>query len=250
MALVEYGGGVTAFRGSIGGVTFHSNRAGKIARLKPYSRKVVTEAQIGRIAVLGDLVVIWDGLTAAQKTGWMGFADTYTKTDKWGDTRTLSGFNWFFSINSNRRLIGESDLLSYPVYANASVPPVFTVVCNSTRILLKWDAEYSYSDTEMVVYTTPPLNRVTNSFRGHLRFTKVVSGSDVKSQYIETEWKSVHGLNYPPSGVTDQFSIGVACLFIRNSSGVSNAMRIANGIFEAGACGVGCMIIGSTFIVG
>jgi len=247
MALVEYGGGVTAFRGSVGGVTFQSNRAGKIVRTKPRPRKVVTVSQNNRMAIMSELAVDWQNLSAANKVAWGGFADAYTKVDKWGNVRTLTAFNWFLSINANLREIGESEISATPFYSAPAIPPLYTVVCNNTRILLRWETEYDYPLDEMLIFTTQPLNRVTNSFRGYLRLTKQVAGSDVHSQYIETEWKSTHGLDYPPSGTSDMFSIGVACLLIRKSSGIASQFRIANSIFESGTCGVGCMIIESSF---
>ena len=84
MAKVTYGALVTEINGSIGGITFQTNRAGTIARIRPASFRSRTGKQNTEIANFTSLIAGFSALTLAQKQAWDTFASVHTKETKFG----------------------------------------------------------------------------------------------------------------------------------------------------------------------
>lgn len=108
MALVEYGSIITDIRGSIGGLTFQHTKSGKIARLKPSPFKHQNQSQQDKHKIVTSAVAQWHDLTLSEKLSWNAYADVNQREDRFGRMRSLTGFNWFYSINYNRLALGET----------------------------------------------------------------------------------------------------------------------------------------------
>lgn len=64
---------------------------------KPANRRPLN--QILHRHVMYNLKVFWDNLTIGEKNAWTSFANTWTTTNKYGDTIMISGYNWFLKFN-------------------------------------------------------------------------------------------------------------------------------------------------------
>lgn len=113
MALVLYGGGVSEFRGSIGGSTFSRNKAGAIVRNKTYPVKKKTQLKAGHQSSFSYLVGYYNNtLTYSQRQAWTSYASGTPFTNKLGQTYYMSGLQAFLRTNIHM-LSGGFDIFDY-----------------------------------------------------------------------------------------------------------------------------------------
>lgn len=101
MALVKFGGGITAMSGSIAGNTFARNRFGYYSRsrTKPVNSNSAGQTQMRTI--LAYLAEAWhEQLSAAQRTAWETYASAIAMKNRLGETIKLTGFQHFIRSNS------------------------------------------------------------------------------------------------------------------------------------------------------
>jgi len=130
MARIIYGSIITDIKGSIGGITYQKNGSGSIARLKPRKTKANTQKQRDQQPRLKGIQREWNELTLANKILWNDFASVNNKIGLDGNPKTLTGYQWFLTINQNRALFGDTSLLD---------PPVYEIVNPINSISLTWD---------------------------------------------------------------------------------------------------------------
>lgn len=103
MALIQFGGGITAMSGSIGGTTFARNRSGAYSRARTKPVNPNTAAQVKCRSVVSYLTEYWyTDLSPAQRTAWGVYASNVAMKNKLGQSISLSGFNHFIRGNSPR----------------------------------------------------------------------------------------------------------------------------------------------------
>lgn len=219
MARVSYGGGVIAFRGSIAGSTFQRTIAGNIVRQRMNCARTITPMQSDIHAETYDLSVCWHALPEDAPPLWNTFAQTYGRTTKFGNTTLLSGYAMFLSVNSNRRLLGQTTLDYPPTFAIPT--PLLTCYTYSDAT-----ANHNYfrftltpSPDWICIYTTPPLPINTTSFRKFLRLTTLLEPGEDSGYDLITDWTAVHGLDLPPSAAAG-FQNCVMAYTIKESSGL------------------------------
>ena len=152
MAKVEFGALVTALSGSIGGWTFHRNRSGNIVRSRGAALRNSTTKQTLAHQSHIKFLQLFQALTQVNKDLWNDFADTFTKTDKFGTVKTLTGQNWFESIGFNRELVGESILDSPPAHILPVAMQDFNLVVGSAEIEIIFNAAFNPADNALVIY--------------------------------------------------------------------------------------------------
>jgi len=249
MALVEYGAGISALRGSIGGWTFHKNRAGNIVRLRSGTHKQTTPKQDAAIARHVDILSAWQELTGVQKVAWDSFANAHTKTDMWGDVRTLTGQNWFETVNLNRELVGNPRIATPPSYSLPIGNTNFSVTVDATQILITKNPPLNPADTGLIIRTTPPLSRSTTSLRSSLRLTYTNPSGPFTPFDIKNFWTATHGCFWPPSPVTSVFTIGIMLQLIRKTSGITSPGNTLLGDLVVSPEGIGFWAIEVDFEV-
>lgn len=249
MALVEYGAGISALRGSIGGWTFHKNRAGNIVRLRSGTHKQTTPKQDTAIAKHVDILSAWQAITPAEKLSWDSFANAHTKTNMWGDVRTLTGQNWFEAVNLNRELVGNPRITSPPSYSLPIGNTNFSVTVDATQILITKNPPLNPPDTGLIIRTTPPLSRSTTSLRSNLRLTVVRPTGPYTPFDIKNFWTATHGCFWPPSPVTSFFTIGIMLQLIRKTSGITSPGNTLLGDLTITPKGIGFWAIEVDFEV-
>jgi hypothetical protein len=100
MAIVKYGGGITEFRGSIGGVTFSRNQAGTFGRIRKKPRYQATTPAQTIASALSYYTAIWGYLlTVAQRNAWVALAAATPWTNRLGQTYYPTGLNLFVRSN-------------------------------------------------------------------------------------------------------------------------------------------------------
>jgi len=250
LARVTYGSIITEINGSIGGITFQANRAGTIARLRPASFKSRTGKQNTEIAKFTSLIAGFSELSLADKQDWDSFANAHTKETKFGETRTLTGQNWYTAINAHREQLSLARLDVPPMFQMPIGNDNFSLVVDATKIEVTKNPPTSPNDTSLIFWGTPPLRRATTSLRSSLRFLKVEQSQPFTVIDLTTFWETTFGCDWPPLGLTANFNIFIGMQIVRESSGIASALNIQGEPLEIPGVGVGFQIVGSTNVIG
>jgi len=244
MARVQFGGGVTAIVGSIGGNTFQSNRSGYIIRSRGFTQKQVTSKQITAMNAHQNMLYLWSLLTLIEKQSWDTLALAHQKDDKFGQTKTLTGLNWFESVNYMRILCGLSTLNTAPVYAAPSAVPTYTVNASITKLQLIINTPQTITDNYAIIRATPPINKTTTSFQKQLKFVSVIQSDYWDDVDITADWENATGYSWPPSFDANKFQIGIMIQSVDINSGITSVgSRFINSMLD----GIGYMEIGASF---
>ena len=170
MARVTYGSGITELAGSIGGVTYQKNASGNIAKLRsnpvvnPTSRQAVYQQQMAM------LVTFWPTLSQANKDAWNDLAAAHLHTTPWGESKKISGYQWFLSCNIYR-LKEFSTIRTIPGnWLIISPPDQFIIETSATYIRAAWAPDYDgYS---IIGYISLPLRQSSLKLRRSLFYIK------------------------------------------------------------------------------
>jgi len=249
MAKVLYGGGITEYTGSIGGLTFQNTRAGHIVRTRPGRSKTMSKKQNSIIVNNSYFLKYWFGLNSFQRAEWQDFADDYPLTDKWGQTKLLNGCNYFIYINNNRQLLGLSVKYTPSFPTPPSAIGSFDLKLYLNSFIIIFDIAQLDNDAGVVIYTTPPMRRYTDSIRSEIRLTKIISTVDFTNINITADWKNTHNLPLPVCDENDRYYIGVLIQYINKTSGMSGVFSKLISYYEAEEKGIGNMIIETNFVV-
>jgi len=250
MAKVTYGSIITEINGSIGGITFQTNRAGTIARLRPASFKSRTGKQNTAIANFTSLTAGFSELSLVDKQDWDAFANAHTKETKFGEVRTLTGLNWYISVNGHREQLSLPRIDVPPMFLMPVGNDNFSLVVDAAKIEVTKNPPTSPMDTSLLFWATPPLRRATTSLRSELRFLSAVQAQPFGVIDLTSFWEATFGCDWPPLGLTANFNIFVGMQIVRETSGIASALNIQGAPLVTPGVGVGFQIVGSTNIIG
>ena len=249
MAIVRYGAGITEIVGSIGGWTFQKNPAGNIIRLRPRQKKYLTEKQsIARNNHIKYLQSYLD-LPLAKKQLWSDFAELHTKDNIFGQSKTLTGQNWFEAINYNLHLIGQSEIQVPPDYELPVAVPEYSVNLTDEKIEVVFDPPVDPADTSIIIRTTFPTSVISKNVQAYNRITLVQESGPYNTIDITEAYKETHKIPYPPSPVAYCYLISVIVQTVNKNSGIASVGLIKQNSLILPAEGIGAWIIDDTFIV-
>jgi len=249
MALVEFGALVTSLKGSIGGWTFQRNRSGNIVRLKPRTTVNPTSKQTVIQSEFVSLIQGFQALTTAQKLLWDDFATLNTKENKFGFAKTLSGQNWYQSVNFQRERLGLARLLVPPANLLPEQIVAFDLTVNLSKIEISNIFPNDPTDTGILIATTTANTLLTDKQRSAFRETKVETGGPFGTIDITAQWEATHGINWPAGSDLDCISVGVEIVPVRGTTGITGTRIVKVNTGTASDLGIGEMAIGSTFVV-
>lgn len=250
MARVQFAAPITVIKGSIGGWTFHKNRSGNIIRLRGQASKQSTTKQTAAHELHQKFLREFQKLGLSSKEAWDTFALTFPKENKFGEEKTLTGQNWFESVNQNRELINESILQTPPSHIIPPGVPSTTLEIDLSTIKLTVATGTDLTDTAFIIRSTFPHTRTTTSVRSALRLTKIITTAAPGIIDITSDWETTHGLQYPPSTTAACFTITVMIQTMNIISGITSPGLIIFDDLRIPVQGIGVMIIDSTFVVG
>lgn len=187
MARVTYGESITEYAGSIGGVTFLRNASGPIAKLRSNPPVNPSPDQSTYQGNMAKLVAYWPTLSQPNKDLWDAYAVAHDHTTPWGETKTLSGFQWFLSVNLSRLLRNYSVLPSPPAWTAYSPPQSFTLVATSTYLRCEWSPPYTFP-LNLFFYLTLPLRQSSIKLRRSIFYVGVLWDQSDLSNYDITSF--------------------------------------------------------------
>lgn len=188
MAKVLFSGvGAVDIRGKLNGSVFSKNKSGAITRVKVTPSNPQTSYQLAARSLLASLSQLWRTLAASKINAWNSQAESFTKTNVFGNSVTPSGKNLFVGLNTNLDLAGVAPLTSPPAPAEVEQPIAGTAVME-----FDGDKTVAYTGTTaasaIAVYVCAPQSAGRRSVKSRMRLLKVVAGNiaspiDIKSEY-------------------------------------------------------------------
>lgn len=219
MAIVEYGPFITDMKGSIGGITFQHNASGKIARIKPKPNLSQTELQRQQHQAVNFYNIEWHKLTLVQQQAYNTYAGLNQKLDRFGKLRSITGFNWFFSINYNRQVF------KYPI---ATTPPAYNLPTSlTTAILMVTPVAIGINlspmwvpvNSGLYIYFTSPITTTGLNFDRQLRLVYADDPGSIGNLVLTSEWSKVWDMTWNNIYVAGGFHIGCLIIPVNQVSG-------------------------------
>jgi len=129
MAILAFGAPVTGIRGTIGGVTYSSNKSGPYTKLWAKGSNVRTGPQSINRALLASLAARWRTLDPADRADWDDFADDPAQelTNSLGEGYYISGFLWWNKISRELIRAGRDPLESGWNVTKPIAPEILTL---------------------------------------------------------------------------------------------------------------------------
>jgi hypothetical protein len=232
MARVWYGGIITDMKGSIGGTTFQANAAAKISKMRSTRRKGNSPLQLECMTIFQDQLTNWAALSQYSKELWNDFALAHSKTNKWGETKIMTGINWFLSINNYLSLCGETPLAEPPVWETPLAIPEYDGQFIPEDTFLNFLDTFVHTNHYILVFTSPLLKTVSTANRKVLRLTKYVDPGSTDEIYFENDWVSTHNIPVPIPGDPVQKNIFVALITVHKTKGIASAFNSIYVVYE------------------
>ena len=219
MARVTYGSGVTELAGSIGGVTYQKNASGNIAKLRANPTVNPTALQADYQTRMAMLVAYWSTLSQADKDTWDAFAAAHDHTTPWGETKTLSGYQWFLSSSLMRLLYYSTFSDVAPTWEVQPPPNAFTIETSATYIRVAWVPDYN-APNDLIAYVSLPLRQSSLKLRRSHFFIKTYLTAPALTNWDLT------------SEIASLFNVTWADFY--NSSDCNVIIRLRQGRFSRG----------------
>jgi hypothetical protein len=203
MARILYGPLATDLKGSIGGITFHSNASGTIVKRKPNQLNKGNALQVESQSVFSTFRAAWGALASASQVLWNAFADLHNRTNYFNEVKILTGYNWFLSININANLCSQSLLTDPPAYVLPANPGTFVIILSPTHLFVVFTGTYDHSGVYLFVYFTPPLRSQSLTNRSKIKMAAVTSpGTQGAYNYTSAYNTAMDYLTLPASSAT------------------------------------------------
>jgi len=212
MARVIYSSQVDEIKGSIGGLTFNANVAGKGIRLKPRNKYTSSVVQNEYKSMYTSICNAWNALDTNVKEEWAIEAVAIDTFNAWGEQKIWSGLNFFVSAQMGRLLI-DDDLMGYVGALESIQAPTITVyTVNSNEISLTLLSSVSDTDYYYMFYLSPPNTLGFKKQRTQLRFVYAAALNGAVDVDLTEAFESAFGLSWPIATESNVFSL---CLGIR-----------------------------------
>ena len=169
--LLQWSGiGIVAGSGKLNGTVLARNKGGTYARVKVTPTNPQTTAQQNIRNILSTHSQGWGGLTQAQRDGWNNAAPNYPYTDKFGNSKKLSGQQLYVQLNSNLNVAEQVAIDDAPTpVAIPAITSVHIASATPTALTVAFAPSPVPVDFTMIVRMTPNikpgLTFVKNMFR-------------------------------------------------------------------------------------
>jgi len=225
---IKFGSFVTEGRGKINGHVASRNHAGAFLRTKVTPINPRTAAQTGVRAFVTLLSQAWRGLTAAQRTAWIGAVGSFTGTDIFGDKKTPTGFNLYMGLNKNLKDVGQSTLSAPPLAAAVSTVTVTSITSTAGTPTLSIVLSAAVpAGTSVKLMATPGMSAGINFVKSQFRQISTLAAAATTPVNALTAWNAKFG-----TLVAGQ-KIFVQLVFVNNTTGQSSKSAISSVIVAA-----------------
>ena len=224
MARVLFGSLVTAVKGSIGGVTFQNNPSGSIIRSRPHLSRVSTVKQTAAHVKLENQLYDWQVLEQGERDMWNEYASVWVKENKFGESKTLTGLNWFISVNFWQNLVDHDKHLVPPDHTLPPAPPSFSMIMSDSDIKILALESFDYDNNSLILWTSLPTKRNTLSINQIRKYVMQIESLPDTPVSIKNHWKAATGLNWNPSVNFPSANIFICIQSISKDSNITSSM--------------------------
>jgi hypothetical protein len=214
MARVTYGSTVTALKGSIAGHTFQRNNSGDIVRLRPLRKSINTANQDYTANLFAVISRRWNGLSLARREAWNAFAVAHQKTSYWDETKTVTGFNYFMSVNINAFYLGVADFNDPPGYISVAPAPSFIAEITSSHIKALFSPSFDSGSYKIIGFCSAPIRQQSQINRKVLRYTSLFDNNVYSELDFTADWQDYFGLNWNSVFTSGKFYVFIALALI------------------------------------
>jgi hypothetical protein len=211
-------------KGSIGGLTFQNNSSGAIVRQRPQPAKGITTKQSNTHVNHIKWLYEWQQLSQAQRNLWNVYANTWTKINKFGEVKKLTGLNWFETSNYHIQSIGESILQSPPAHDLPQTPPSFNIEITDTIIYLVMNEAHDYYNYPVLVWVSQPIRRNTQTINQTRRLAMIITNLNTNPISIKTEWELATELPFSPLSLFPNANLFVCLQSMARTSGITSTL--------------------------
>lgn len=224
MARIVTGPLITSLKGSISGLTFQNNPSGLIVRSRPTLKKASTVKQTTAHASLYNWLSLWQALTQDQRDAWNEYATAWTKINKFGETKTLTGLNWYISSNQYIVVIGASIFSDPPVHTLPQAPPDFYMTMTATDLKVNLLAAFDWNNNALLVWASLPTRKNTTSINQIRKLVSILYDPHPDTIDIKSDWETATGLSWNPSVDFPSANIYVCLESVSSVSGITSSM--------------------------
>jgi len=224
MARVTYGPLVTAVKGSIGGITFQNNSSGAIIRSRPRPTRSSTNKQTSSHAFFAEYLHQYQLLSLTEKQAWNTYATTWSKINKFGQSKILTGQNWFQSINYWRVQMDLSILSDPPTHLLPASPPSFEIVFTDESINLNLTSSFNFTENSLILWSTIPTRRTKTTVNQIRKLIKVWNADPGNPVDITALWEAQTNTIYNPTINFPSANIFFCLQSCLKSSGITSSM--------------------------
>jgi len=185
--LVQYGGGITDARGSIGGQTHSRNRYGAYVRARTTPVNPRSARQMAARAKLSQAAAAWRlDCSQANRDAWDVFGANVPATNKLGAVINLTGYGQFVKSNTVALNAGIPLILTGPAIMNLpGQDPAFAAAIDAGTglITLTFDDALDWCDDDggaLIVQMGLPQSAQIGFFDGPWRGAGVIEGDSVE----------------------------------------------------------------------
>jgi len=231
MARFTLGATITDITGSMGGTTFSKNRAGNIMKNRAIGKRGATTKQSLALQANNNLIAEWNNLTNIEKDVWNAYSLANTLTNRWGEVKTLTGYNWYQLINNASRFDESGQQVAPPAFAIPVAFPSLSAVLDATKIELTWSVNVDPNVTGLMLYSSSPnkSNAVFN--RGQYRLLDIV-GIDFTSVFdVTTAWSDAFNIDYLSLSAESLFNLSFLAVPFNKTSFVTGVAASTVGTF-------------------
>lgn len=200
-ALIKMAHIVAEARGSIAGTVFSRNTYGAYLRAKVTPVNPQTVAQQLTRNFMTTVAQTWRGITQLQRDLWIQSSVNFTRTNVFGDSVKLTGFNLFMRLNKNLLEIGGSQIADAP--QPASVPGFESLALAADTgglgTLIATFAPAIDASVDVQVFATAPLSAGKQFVKSELRKITVLTVADVSPEDLTAVYIAKFGA-LPPVG--------------------------------------------------
>lgn len=201
MAKILFTSGITSIRGKFNGSQFSVGASGPMLQNKCRQRIGATNLQSIRRSNFSYLSRYWHSLSPTDKAANAAAAFAYPYTDKFGNTRYLTGYQLLLRSNIN---LSTANLPPINVVATTSiVPPAFAwsdviasvrLLDNAQDIVVGWSASSPADDWSVVVYRSPVVSPGQSVYSGEFLLLGNESVTVGEAAFTQLNWPPGYNL--------------------------------------------------------
>jgi hypothetical protein len=194
MAKIKYSALVADMRGKHNGSVHSKNTYGSYVRIKVTPVNPRTTFQTGVRQFLATISQTWRTLTQAQRDQWNSQANQFTRTNIFGDSSSLTGFNLYVRLNRNLQTIASSLITTPPSPSTAFGMTTLSIVADfGDQTLIATFTAAIPAGTKVVVEATPGESAGKQFVESEFRKIDVLDDADVSPADISAAYIAKYG---------------------------------------------------------